>query len=83
MATTNTFYHPVFKDGAFSSTDPAIRAYATQKVMHAMEVGVELGAKVFVFWGGREGYQNLWNTNIPSPVFTKTASGMIAGARPK
>jgi xylose isomerase len=57
MATTNLFYHPVFKDGAFTSTDPAIRAYATQKVMNAVDVGAELGAPVFVFWGGREGVE--------------------------
>src|SRR5258708_18599880 len=57
MATTNLFYHPVFKDGAFTSTDPAIRAFATQKVMNAIDVGAELGAQVFVFWGGREGVE--------------------------
>lgn len=55
MATTNLFYHPVFKDGAFTSTDPSIRAFATQKVMSALDVANQLGAKVFVFWGGREG----------------------------
>lgn len=57
MATTNTFYHPVFKDGTFTSNDPAVRAYATQKVMNAIDVGAELGAQVFVFWGGREGVE--------------------------
>jgi xylose isomerase len=55
MATTNLFYHPIFKDGAFTSTDPAIRAFATQKVMNAVDVAAHLGAQVFVFWGGREG----------------------------
>jgi xylose isomerase len=55
MATTNLFYHPVFKDGAFTSTDPAVRAFATQKVMRALDVAAELGTPVFVFWGGREG----------------------------
>jgi xylose isomerase len=55
MATTNLFFHPVFKDGAFSSTDPAIRAFATQKVMNALDIAAELGTQVFVFWGGREG----------------------------
>jgi xylose isomerase len=55
MATTNLFYHPVFKDGAFTSTDPAIRAFATQKVVRAVDVAAELGTQVFVFWGGREG----------------------------
>jgi len=57
MATTNLFYHPVFKDGAFTSTDPAIRAFATQKVMNCLDVANELGANVFVFWGGREGVE--------------------------
>ncbi len=55
MATTNLFYHPVFKDGAFTSVDPTIRAYALQKTMHAIDLGVELGANTYVFWGGREG----------------------------
>ncbi len=55
MATTNLFYHPVFKDGAFTSVDPAIRAYALQKTMQAIDLGVELGATTYVFWGGREG----------------------------
>jgi xylose isomerase len=57
MATTNLFYHPVFKDGAFTSTDPAIRAYATQKVMNCLDIAAELGTQVFVFWGGREGVE--------------------------
>jgi xylose isomerase len=55
MATTNLFYHPVFKDGAFTSTDPAIRLFATQKVMRCLDIAAELGTGVFVFWGGREG----------------------------
>jgi xylose isomerase len=55
MATTNLFGDPVFRDGAFTSNDPKVRAYALQKTMHAIDLGVELGAKVYVFWGGREG----------------------------
>ena len=55
MATTNLFSDPVFKDGAFTSNDPKVRAYALQKTLHAIDLGVELGAKVYVFWGGREG----------------------------
>lgn len=55
MATTNLFAHPVFKDGAFTSNDPKVRAYALQKTMNAIDLGVELGAKTYVFWGGREG----------------------------
>lgn len=55
MATTNLFTDPVFKDGAFTSADARVRAYALQKTMHAMDLGAELGAKTYVFWGGREG----------------------------
>src|SRR5258706_14691591 len=55
MATTNLFTDPVFKDGAFTSHDARVRAYAVQKTMRAMDLGVELGATTYVFWGGREG----------------------------
>lgn len=55
MATTNLFTDPAFKDGAFTSNDPRVRAYALQKTMQAMDLGVELGATTYVFWGGREG----------------------------
>ena len=55
MATTNLFGDPVFKDGAFTSNDPSVRAYALQKTMRAIDLGVEFGAKIYVFWGGREG----------------------------
>ncbi len=55
MATTNLFSHPIFKDGAFTSNDPSVRAFAIQKTMRAMDLGAELGAKTYVFWGGREG----------------------------
>jgi xylose isomerase len=55
MATTNLFSDPIFKDGAFTSNDAKVRAYAVQKTMQAIDLGVELGAKVYVFWGGREG----------------------------
>ena len=55
MATTNLFGDPAFKDGAFTANDPRVRAYALQKTMHAIDLGVELGAKIYVFWGGREG----------------------------
>ena len=57
MATVNLFYDPVFRDGAFTANDPAVRAYAVQKTMHAMDIGAELEAKVFVLWGGREGVE--------------------------
>src|SRR5512136_2738179 len=55
MATTNLFFDPIFKDGAFTSNDPRVRAYAIQKTLRAMDLGAEFGAGVYVFWGGREG----------------------------
>jgi xylose isomerase len=58
MATTNLFGDPVFKDGAFTSNNAKIRAYAIQKTMRAMDLGAELGAKIYVFWGGREGVES-------------------------
>ena len=57
MATVNLFYHPIFKDGAFTANDARIRAFALQKTMRAIDLGVELGAKIFVLWGGREGIE--------------------------
>ncbi len=55
MVTTNLFAHPVFRDGAFTSNDPRVRAFAIQKVMRNMDLGADLGATIYVFWGGREG----------------------------
>ena len=55
MATTNLFSDPVFRDGAFTSNDRRVRAYALQKTMRSIDLGVELGAATYVFWGGREG----------------------------
>ena len=55
MATTNLFSDPAFKDGAFTSADARVRAYALQKTMLSMDMGHELGATTYVFWGGREG----------------------------
>src|ERR1035437_6079055 len=55
MATTNLFHNPVFKDGAFTSNDRAVRRYAIAKTMRAIDLGAELGAPTYVFWGGREG----------------------------
>jgi len=55
MATTNLFGDPVFRDGAFTSNDRKVRAYALQKTMRSIDLGVSLGASTYVFWGGREG----------------------------
>lgn len=57
MATTNLFSHSIFKDGAFTANDPAVRAFALRKTMDAIDLGVELGARTYVFWGGREGVE--------------------------
>jgi len=57
MATTNLFGDPVFRDGAFTSNDRQVRTYALQKTMQSIDLGVELGASTYVFWGGREGVE--------------------------
>ena len=57
MATTNLFSDPAFKDGAFTSRDARVRAYALQKTRAAIDLGVELGATTYVCWGGREGVE--------------------------
>jgi len=58
MATANLFSDPAFKDGAFTSNDARVRAYALQKVLRTLDTAIELGAEVFVFWGGREGTES-------------------------
>jgi xylose isomerase len=55
MATTNLFGHPAFKDGAFTSNDRRVRRAAIGKAMRSIDLGAELGAEIYVFWGGREG----------------------------
>src|SRR5260370_20671763 len=68
MATTNLFYDPVFKDGAFTSNDPRVRLYALQKTMRSMDLGAELGANVYVFWNGREGADTDPPKHAPKPL---------------
>jgi xylose isomerase len=55
MVTTNTFTHPMFKDGAFTSNDRRVRRYALRKILRNIDLAAELGAQTFVMWGGREG----------------------------
>jgi xylose isomerase len=57
MVTTNLFFRPVFKEGALTANDPEIRRLAVRKACDATELGAELGATVFVMWGGREGVE--------------------------
>jgi xylose isomerase len=58
MATTNLFWHPLFKDGAFTSNDRNVRRYAIAKTIRNIDVAAELGAPTYVFWGGREGVES-------------------------
>jgi xylose isomerase len=58
MMTTNLFTHPVFKDGAFTSNDRDIRRFALRKTMRNLDLAAQLGAKTYVFWGGREGAES-------------------------
>jgi len=55
MMTTNLFTHPVFKDGGFTSNDRSVRRFALRKVARNLDLAAELGARTYVFWGGREG----------------------------
>ncbi len=57
MATTNLFSQPVFKEGAFIANDPQVRRYSVAKTLDAIDLGAELGAEVYVMWGGREGME--------------------------
>jgi len=57
-ATTNLFSHAIFKDGAFTANDRDVRRFALRKVMDNLDLAAELGAKVYVCWGGREGAES-------------------------
>jgi xylose isomerase len=57
-ATTNLFSHPMFKDGAFTANEREVRRFALAKVMRNLDLAAELGAKTYVFWGGREGAES-------------------------
>jgi xylose isomerase len=68
MATTNLFSQPVFKDGAFTANDPRIRRHALRKTFRAIDLGAELGASVYVMWGGREGVECDAATDVPAAL---------------
>src|SRR6185437_3466898 len=57
-ATTNLFSHAMFKEGAFTANDRDVRRFALAKVMRNLDLAAELGARVYVFWGGREGAES-------------------------
>ncbi len=67
-ATTNLFSHPVFKDGGFTSNDRDVRRFALAKVMRNIDLAAELGAKVYVAWGGREGAEGGGSKNVPAAL---------------
>jgi xylose isomerase len=62
--TANLFSNPRFIHGAATSCNAEVFAYAAAQVKKALEVTLELGGENYVFWGGREGYQNLYNTDM-------------------
>ncbi|MBN2591200.1 MAG: xylose isomerase [Sedimentisphaerales bacterium] len=62
--TTNAFSHRRFLAGAGTNPSPAIFAYAASQIKKAMEITKELGGEGYVFWGGREGYDTLLNTDL-------------------
>jgi len=68
MMTTNTFSHPVFKDGGFTSNDRSVRRFALRKIVRNLDLAAELGAKTYVFWGGREGAEYDGAKNIQSAL---------------
>jgi xylose isomerase len=62
--TANLFSNPRFMHGAATSPNSEVFAFAAAQVKKALEVTHELGGMGYTFWGGREGYQNLWNTDM-------------------
>jgi xylose isomerase len=67
-ATTNLFSHPVFKEGAFTANDREVRRFALAKVMRNLDLAAELGAAVYVFWGGREGAESGASKDVRSAL---------------
>ncbi|MDR1264202.1 MAG: xylose isomerase [Propionibacteriaceae bacterium] len=68
MVTTNTFSHPLFKDGAFTANDRAARRYGLRKVLRNVDLAARLGAATFVMWGGREGAEYDWSKDYKAAL---------------
>ena len=66
--TTNLFTHPVFKDGGFTSNDRDVRRFAIAKVLRNVELAADLGAKIYVAWGGREGSETGAGKDVPAAL---------------
>ena len=92
MATVNLFSRPLFKEGAFSANDPAVRRMAVAKTFDAIDLGAELGATTFVLWGGHEGVESdaakdvsVLSTATPRPSISAaptSANGTMTCASP-
>ena len=68
MMTTNLFTHPVFKEGAFSANDRGVRRFALRKTLRNIDLAAELGARVYVAWGGREGSESDAAKDVPAAL---------------
>lgn len=68
MITTNTFSHPIFKEGAFTANDRSVRRFALNKVRRNVDLAAELGAETFVMWGGREGSEHDVTKNVAAAL---------------
>ncbi len=80
MMTTNLFSHPVFKDGGLTSNDRSVRRFALRKVMRNLDLAAELGARTYVFWGGREGSETHAGKDIASALERyREALDLLAG----
>ncbi|NUQ88753.1 MAG: xylose isomerase [Glycomyces artemisiae] len=67
-ATTNLFGHPIFKDGGFTHNDRDVRRFAISKVMRNIDLAAELGAEIYVAWGGREGAESGGSKDVQSAM---------------
>jgi xylose isomerase len=79
-ATTNLFSHPMFKEGGFTANDRDVRRFAVAKVMRNLDLAAELGAKVYVCWGGRDGAESGAGKDIRAALDRlKEAFDILAG----
>ncbi|KAK3089393.1 hypothetical protein FSP39_003250 [Pinctada imbricata] len=82
-ATCNLFAHPRYMNGAASNPDVAILAMAGAQVKKGLEIALKLGAENFVFWGGREGYHTILNTNVLTELTNMASFFKMAAAYKK
>lgn len=80
MVTTNTFTHPVFKDGGLTNNDRSIRRFGLRKILRNVDLAAQMGAHTFVMWGGREGADYDLSKNL-NAVFERYKEGLdtVAG----